>query len=86
MNSESLQFPAQWHGRLVMLAESTDVEAAVKRIYLVLGLSQAMISPGRQSSGGRYVTWQVSAIAPDQATLRRLFTMLEGLPGLKMLL
>ncbi len=86
MKSESLQFPVQWHGRLLMHAGAADIEAAVKGIYLVLGLAQATIAPGQKSSGARYETWQVSAVVPDQATLRRLFAMLEGLPGLKMLL
>ncbi|GEM_PF-3271022 len=87
MDSELMQFPVQWHGRLLMHAEAADVEAAVKRIYVVLGLVDgATIAPGRKSSNGRYVTWQVSAVVPDQATLRQLFTMLESLPGLKMLI
>ena len=81
-----MQFPVQWHGRLLMHAEAADVEAAVKRIYLVLGLGGATIAPGRKSSSARYVTWQVSAVVPDLATLRQLFTMLESLPGLKMLI
>jgi len=86
MDSELMQFPVQWHGRLLMHAEAADVEAAVKRIYLVLGLGGATIAPGRKSSSARYVTWQVSAVVPDLATLRQLFTMLESLPGLKMLI
>ncbi|HOG48960.1 MAG TPA: hypothetical protein PKY10_00065 [Lentisphaeria bacterium] len=81
-----MQFPVQWHGRLLMHAEAADVEAAVKRIYLVLGLGGATIAPGRKSSSARYVTWQVSAVVPDLATLRKLFAMLESLPGLKMLI
>jgi len=86
MDSELMQFPVQWHGRLLMHAEAADVEAAVKRIYLVLGLGGATIAPGRKSSSARYVTWQVSAVVPDLATLRKLFAMLESLPGLKMLI
>ena len=86
MDSELMQFPVQWHGRLVMHAEAADLEAAVKRIYLALGLGGATIAPGRKSSSARYVTWQVSAVVPDLATLRKLFTMLESLPGLNMLI
>ena len=86
MISESLKFPVQWHGRLLMHAEAADVAAAVQRIYLALGLAQGTVDLGQKSSGGRYVTWQVSAVVPDPGTLRRLFAMLENLPGLKMLL
>lgn len=69
-----------------MLAEAAEVEAAVRRIYVTLGLYGAAIDPGQKSSRARYVTWQLRAVVPDQATLRQLFAMLESLPGLKMLL
>lgn len=86
MNTESLQFPLRWHGRLIMLASALAVENQVQQIFAQLELTEATIAPGQRSSQARYQTWQLSAVVPDLITLRELFHLLEKLPGVKMLL
>ncbi len=86
MHSDSLQFPLHWHGRLIMLASASEVESQVRQIFAQLELFEADVAPGQSSSQTRYQTWKLRAVVPDLNTLRELFSLLESLPGRKMLL
>lgn len=85
-SSEHLKFPLVWNGRLLTYAETPDVEENVKRIYAGLGLTDGTIINGNVSSRGRYVTWQLKCTAPSLEVLRALFSGLETLPGVRMLI
>ena len=85
-SSEHLKFPLVWNGRLVTYAEASDIEAGVKRIYSGLGLTDGTVVNGNVSSKGRYVTWQLKCTAPSLEVLRALFSGLETLPGVRMLI
>ena len=85
-NVDQLTFPLRWHGRLVMKAGTGSVEESVARVYLSLGVTEGEVEYANKSSKGSYETWRLSGMVHDLAMLRALFTALEALPGVKMLL
>lgn len=85
-DSANLKFPARWHGSLVVAGTATGTEGGIRQVMAGLGLADYETQAGRVSAGGRYATWKISCLVPDLQTLRALFTALEGLPDVRMLI
>ncbi|MBR5839401.1 MAG: DUF493 family protein [Victivallales bacterium] len=85
-NVDQLTFPLRWHGRLVMKAGMGSMEESVARVFLSLGVTEGEVAYANKSSNGTYETWHLSGMVHDLAMLRALFTALEALPGVKMLI
>jgi putative lipoic acid-binding regulatory protein len=85
-NVDQLTFPLRWHGRLVMKAGMGSMEESVARIFQSLGVTEGEVAYANKSSNGTYETWRLSGMVHDLAMLRALFTALEALPGVRMLI
>ena len=83
---EQLKFPLTWHGRLVIMAGTKDVEDSVKRIYAAVGVTDGEVSYAHKSAKGTYETWKLDGTVHDLTMLHELFAALEALPGIKRLL
>jgi len=83
---QQLQFPLLWHGRLLTVAPGDGVPMAVAQIYAGMQLGAGVVKRGQLSSSGKYQSWELQAQLPDRATMLALFTALEAIPGVKMLL
>lgn len=84
--TDSLRFPLTWHGRLITHASTGDITPLIQSIYAQLALSNTEAVPANISAKGTYRTWQLRADVPDADTLHSLFSRLENLPGVKMLI
>ena len=85
-DAEQLKFPLTWHGRLVMVTGTENVEDSVRRIYAAVGVTEGEVSYAHKSSKGTYETWKLDGTVDDLSMLHELFKALELLPGVKMLL
>lgn len=83
---QQLQFPLDWHARLIVEAEACDTQKGIEQVFAGLGLSMLNLSAGNTSSKGRYCTWQISANIPNSAIFRSVCKALSELPGVKILL
>ncbi|MDD3118671.1 MAG: DUF493 family protein [Victivallales bacterium] len=83
---EELQFPVDWTYRIICLAE---LEAeALEAIAAALQEHGCDKTPerGRNSSGGKYRTYQVTVTFSDLPSMRQLSSKLNAAPGVKFLL
>ncbi|MFA6931455.1 MAG: hypothetical protein WCT05_14110 [Lentisphaeria bacterium] len=85
-SKQQLQFPLDWHTRLIVQAEISDTQKGIEQIFSGLGLSLLNLSAGNVSSGALYCTWQISANIPNLAVFRAVSKALSELPGAKILL
>lgn len=85
-NSEAITFPCRWYGSLLIFAGTPGYPDIIREAFTSTGLSDFEITPGNQSSAGKYQTWKLTAMVPDLPTLRALFGALESLPGVRMLI
>ena len=83
---KELEFPLTWFGSLITEATAGDVSPLLSAIFAELGLSGASVEPGRVSSGGKYLTWNIKAHVPDLPTFRRLTAEISKVPGTRMLI
>ncbi len=85
-HQQQLQFPLDWHARLIVQAGSCDTQKSIEQIFVGLGLPLISLTPGNSSASGRYCTWQISTTIPNLTMFRAAGKALSELPEVKMLL
>ena len=86
MEENGLNFPLEWHGRLIAFANVGDITPLIEDAFRTFRLDDAVVARANTSSSGTYKTWQLSATIPDILILRGIFKALENLPGVRMLI
>ncbi len=81
-----LKFPLTWNARVLAYSSAGDIAELITDVLERANLPQYACVPGNVSSSGTYRTWVIKALVPDYPTLRILFSNLEQLPGVKMLI
>jgi len=81
-----LKFPLTWNARVLAYSSAGDIAELITDVLERANLPQYACVPGNVSSSGTYRTWVIKALVPDYPTLRILFSGLERLPGVKMLI
>lgn len=79
-----LEFPLEWHGKIIA-HDRADVPAEIGRVLRQFGVEQAA-TRGNISSGGKYVTYNVSVIFVDRAMMTRVTESLAAIPGVRMVI
>jgi len=87
ITKKTLKFPLTWHGSLVVEGErESEFAFALENVMRGCAISRFEISEGRQSSGGKYHTWKLTADFSDVMQFRATTQALGTLPGVKMLI
>jgi putative lipoic acid-binding regulatory protein len=85
-NSANIEYPAQWHGRVIAHADQADkVAENLHRTLLAFGATEAP-TRGGLSKNGAYVTFAVTATIRDAAMMAGLPEALAKIEGVRMLL
>ena len=77
-----LQFPLDWHGKVLAQADVADIPDRIGEVMRALGLV-ATTTPGNRSAQGRYLTYTVQAVIPDRATLQQVAYALSRIAGVR---
>jgi len=81
-----IEYPAQWHGRVIVVAEHAETAAAnLRQTLLAFGVPQPPVR-GNLSRNGTYVTFAVQAVMRDAAMMAGLPEALARIEGVRMLL
>lgn len=81
-----IEYPAQWHGRVIVLAEHAEAaESNLRRTLLAFGVVQPPVR-GTPSRNGTYVPFAVQATMRDAAMMAGLPEALARVEGVRMLL
>ncbi|MFA7231723.1 MAG: DUF493 domain-containing protein [Victivallaceae bacterium] len=85
MTKQEIKFPVDWHYRIIT---DKSVNSCRENIISVLKNNQfdALPETGKESSGGKYLTWQVSVIFPSREIMEKLSAELAAIPGVKFIL
>jgi putative lipoic acid-binding regulatory protein len=85
-DSANIEYPAQWHGRVIAHADQAEkVAEQLQRTLLAFGVPHAP-EPGQPSKNGAYVTFAVKAVMRDRAMMAGLPEALAKIEGVRMLL
>lgn len=79
-----LEFPLTWHGKIIA-HDSAELEGRVAEAMRRLGLSHP-VRRGNSSSGGRYVTLNVTMEFADREMMVRVTETLAAVEGVRMVL
>ena len=81
-----IDFPVDWRFRIIVEADRSD--EAVPQIQAVLAAAGKLphLMPGRSSSGGRYIIWEIETRLMDRRELEDLPARLCAVPGVKTVL
>jgi putative lipoic acid-binding regulatory protein len=80
-----LQFPLDWHGKVLAQADAGDISAQVGAVMFSLGIG-AVTTAGNRSAQGRYVTYTVQAVIPDRQALEQVCHALSRIAGVRYVL
>lgn len=81
-----IEYPAQWHGRVIVVAEHAETAAAsLRQTLLAFGVPQPPVR-GNASRNGTYVTFAVQALMRDAAMMAGLPEAIARIEGVRMLL
>jgi hypothetical protein len=81
-SAPGLQFPLDWHGKVLAQADAADIPERVGEVMRALGLA-AVITPGNRSAQGRYLTYTVQTVIPDRVTLQQVAYALARIVGVR---
>lgn len=77
-----LEFPLDWHGRIVAQADAPAVPAQVTQALRAFGMSAESI-PVNRSSQGRYITYGLRVTIPDRLTWQQVCYALSRIEGVR---
>lgn len=77
-----LQFPLDWHGKVVAQADAADIPGQIGEVMRALGLTATTV-PGNRSAQGRYLTYTVQAVIPDREALQQVCYALARITGVR---
>ncbi len=85
-DSANIEYPALWHGRVVVLADCADAaEEGLRLALLAFGVAQPPVR-ANVSRNGTYITFAVRATILDAAMMVALPEALAQVEGVRMLL
>lgn len=82
--ADKLEFPVKVHFKVIGEV-SDNLRAHLEIALWELGISET-IAPGRLSSGGKYMTYNLSMTVFDHDTLRAIDARLRAVDGVRMVL
>lgn len=85
-SSHTLQFPLEWHGRLIVDGGDIRLTEAISQILSGAGLHDFTVEQGNCSASGRYVTFNIVCNMPELTVFRAVGAALGQLPGVRTLL
>jgi len=80
-----LQFPLEWHGRIIVAADAPEAVAELRSVLCAYGVSSPL-TPGRASRGGRYQSYSLAIVMRNRDMLTRITASLEAVEGVKWVL
>ncbi|UDQ97509.1 DUF493 domain-containing protein [Lentisphaerota bacterium WC36G] len=80
-----IQFPIDWHYRIITDAKSDTVIDDIKKVLALHGVNQEL-KAGKESKNGNYQTFSVKVVFNSQDELRTLSDALNAIKDVKFLL
>lgn len=83
-DTPDIQFPCTCHVRVIAL-EDVSLENSLRLVVRAFGFPDTLQRENRSASG-KYVSFSISLVMPDRATMNRFDAALAAVPGVKMVL
>ncbi|MBN2642997.1 MAG: DUF493 domain-containing protein [Victivallales bacterium] len=85
MNQDKIEFPVQWHYKIICLKDDATAFDQICKTLRSQGYAETP-EPGLESKQGKYQTYKVSITFYDLDTMRQLSELLGALPCVKFML